>query len=195
MATAHLFIDYQNLHFSAWETFTSYGSAVYDSLIHPGKFGDQVLAARAARNFPELELTKIHVYRGLPSRKREPGQHARVQRQASNWTRDPRVVMSLRALKYPRDWPDEPSQEKGIDVLLAIQVVQASIESAADTLIVSTRDTDILPALELVQSTGNTALELATWKGQSELKMSPQPKSVSLDKPFYMRSRDTANYS
>ncbi|WP_440657195.1 hypothetical protein ACAD35_03001 (plasmid) [Clavibacter nebraskensis] len=195
MATAHLFIDYQNLHFSAYETFTRYGAQIYDSLISPGKFADQVAAARAARNFPAADITQIHVYRGLPSRRNEPNQHRRVQRQESNWTRDRRVKVNLRPLRYPRDWPDEPAQEKGIDVLLAIQVVQAALNTAADILIVATRDTDIVPALELVQSTGNTRLELATWKGQSELKFSPQPKGVLLDQSHYMKSRDTVNYA
>jgi hypothetical protein len=57
------------------------------------------------------------------------------------------------------------------------------------------RDTDILPRLEFVHSAGTTAVGLATGKNQSELKMSPQPKDVSLDKPHYMRSQDTTNYS
>lgn len=195
MATAHLFIDYQNVHFSAWETFTSYGSQVWDSLISPGKFGDQVMAARAKRNFPAADLETISVYRGIPNRNKEVKQNARVQRQASNWTRDRRVKMNLRPLRYPRDWPDEPSQEKGVDVLLAVELVQAAILNSADVLIVATRDTDIVPAIEVASRIANVRVELATWRGQSELKMNPQPKGVLLDKPEYMRSSDTFNYA
>ena len=194
MATAHLFIDYQNVHFTAWECFTSYGTQVWESLIHPGKFADQISAARDARGFEHVDFTKIHVYRGHPSRRNEPTQHARVQRQASNWTRDRRVEMNLRPLRYPRDWPDEPAVEKGVDVHLAIQVAQAAMEKWADVLIVATRDTDIVPALELVHKTDGVSLELATWAGQSELKLTQKTPVVRLDKGGYARSRDTNNY-
>lgn len=216
MATAQLFIDYQNLHFTAWECFTSYGTEVWQSLIHPGKFADQVRAARLARHFPDVDITAIHVYRGIPSRKNEPTQNARVQRQASNWTRDRRVKMNLRPLRYPSDWPDSKSQEKGVDVQLAIEVVQATMvaenrlaaaQREADAagvemtpiepevLIVATRDTDIVPALEIARASTAVQLELATWKGQSELKLSSKVRSVSLDKALYSKSRDTANYA
>lgn len=218
VATAQLFIDYQNLHFTAWECFTPYGTEVWQSLVHPGKFADQVREARLARHFPDVEITVIHVYRGLPSRRHEPTQHARVQRQASNWTRDRRVQMNLRPLRYPSDWPDSPAQEKGVDVQLAIEVVRATMnaESAAaraaelasgesdlasegaaepEILIVATRDTDIVPALEIARASSAVKLELATWKGQSELKLSSKVRSVSLDKPAYSKSRDMTNYA
>lgn len=193
MATAHLFIDYQNVHFTAWECFTTYGTPVWQSLINPGKFADVIKTARLAKHFDDVDITEIHVFRGLPSRRHEPTQHARVQRQASNWTRDRRVKMHLRPLRYPRDWPTEPSQEKGVDVALAIGVVQASLEGHADTLIVATRDTDIVPALDLVQA-GSVSLELANWKGQSALVLTPKARGVTLDDSAYRRSRDTASY-
>lgn len=195
MATAHLFIDYQNVHFTAWECFSSYGSPVYDSLIDPGKFGDQVLAARAARNFDPVDLEEIHVFRGWPSRRHEGQQHARVQKQASNWTRDPRVKMHLRSLQYPRDWPDEPAKEKGVDVELAVEVVRAAITRTADVIIVATRDTDIVPALDLVTTATASVVELATWDGQSELKVTSRPKTVRLGRSAFNRSRDTRNYA
>lgn len=195
MTTAKLFIDYQNLHFSAWEMFAAgLQTQVWECLIHPGKFADQVLAARLGKNWPEVDLTEIHVFRGLPSRRHEVKQHSRVQRQASQWTRDRRVKMHLRPLRYPRDWPDEPSQEKGVDVELAVEIVRAAITGAAETVIVATRDTDVIPALELVQSSTQSRVELVYWAGTSDLKLSPQPKFVSLNQSAYNRSRDTNNY-
>jgi uncharacterized LabA/DUF88 family protein len=159
------------------------------------KFADQVILARRAKGMPEVDLTEIHVFRGLPSRRHEPGQHARVQRQASNWTRDRRVSMYLRPLRYPRDWPENRSQEKGVDVALAIEIVRAAITGSADLVIVATRDTDVVPALELVQNDSDSTVELANWHGQSELKLSPQPDAVRLDKSAFQRSRDTYNYA
>jgi uncharacterized LabA/DUF88 family protein len=195
LTTARLFIDYQNLHFTAWECFTPYGSEVWQSLIHPGRFADQVSAARVARNFPDADIIGIHVYRGIPSRRHETTQNARVQRQASNWTRDRRVQMNLRPLRYPRDWPDSPSQEKGVDVHLAIDVVRAAMMKTADIVIVATRDTDIVPALEMVRESPDVSIELATWQGQSELKLKSRVRSVSLDKSAYSKSRDMTSYA
>lgn len=190
-----MFIDYQNVHFTAWECFSSYGTPVYDCLIDPGRFADQVLAAREERNFAEVDLTEIHVFRGWPSRRNEGTQHARVQRQASNWTRDRRVKMHLRTLQYPRDWPDEPAKEKGVDVELAIEVVRSGITSTADVVIVATRDTDIVPALDLVSASTSAVVELATWDGQSELKLASRPRVVRLGRAAFSRSRDTRNYA
>ena len=195
VATAHLFIDYQNLHMSAYELFAAYGAEKYDSLIHPAKFGDQTIYAREAASLPAATLEKIHVFRGLPSRKNEPNAHARNQRQASNWTRDRRVQMYSRPLRYPRDWPDERAQEKGIDVMLGITVVQAAIEGWADHLIICTRDTDLVPAFELAHKQGSCAIELVGWEGMSQLVFDTGKVAATFLKPAaYRASRDTRQY-
>lgn len=192
---AHLFVDYQNVHWSAFESFAPYGAQIYDSLIHPGKFADRITEARKAKHFPDAEIEKIHVFRGWPSRRHEGDMHARVQRQRSNWTRDRRVDVNLRTLRYPRDWPDTPSQEKGVDVAFAIAMVKCALAQEADVIIAATRDTDAIPALELISAQTDVRVELANWKGQSELKLTPQPPAVYLDKSEYNRSRDTFNYA
>ena len=195
MATAHLFIDYQNLHMSAHESFATYGSEKYDSLIHPGKFGDQTMLARVANQLPAATLEKIHVFRGLPSRKNEPNSNARNQRQASNWTRDRRVEVYSRPLRYPRSWPNERAQEKGIDVMLGITVVQAAMERWADHLIICTRDTDLVPAFELAHKQGSCAIELVGWDGMSQLVFDTGKVAATfLKEPAYRASRDTARY-
>lgn len=99
MPSAQLFIDYQNLHLSAYECFAPYGTEVHDSLIHPGKFGDQVLIARRANHFPDVSLEKIHVFRGLPSRNKEGKAHSRNQRRNRGgelgWSVPTRVTLAL----------------------------------------------------------------------------------------------------
>jgi uncharacterized LabA/DUF88 family protein len=192
---AHLYVDYQNVHFTAWECFSAYGTPVYQCLIDPGKFADQVLAARLDKGYQAVDLTEIHVFRGWPSRRNEGAQHARVQRQASNWTRDRRVKMHLRTLQYPRDWPETPANEKGVDVDMAIEVVRAGITGTADVIVVATRDTDIVPAIELVSASTGASVELAGWHGQSELKVAGASGSVLLQRPAFNRSRDTRNYA
>jgi uncharacterized LabA/DUF88 family protein len=195
VATAQLFIDYQNLHMSAYESFAAYGAEKYDSLIHPARFGDQTMLARTANKLPDATLEKIHVFRGLPSRRHEPDSNARNQRQASNWTRDRRVEVHSRPLRYPRDWPDERAQEKGIDVMLGITVVQAALERWADYLIICTRDTDLVPAFELAHKLGNCGIELVGWDGMSQLVFDTGKVSATfLKQSAYRASRDTAQY-
>jgi len=101
----------------------------------------------------------------------------------------------LRTLQYPRNWPTNSSKEKGVDVEMAIEIVRSAITGAADVLIVATRDTDLVRALDLVTATTQACVELATWQGQSELKIASQPKVVRLGKTEYNRSRDTNNYA
>ena len=70
------------------------------------------------------ELTKVLVYRGAPSNIREPRGYAASQSQRAWWTRDALVEVHYRTLRYPQHWPHEPAREKGIDVLLAVNLVK-----------------------------------------------------------------------
>src|SRR5690606_12595055 len=133
------------------------------------RFGDEVMNARRRNHFPEATLQRIHVFRGLPSRNREGKAHARNQRQASYWSRDPRVQVHSRPLRYPREWPSARAQEKGIDVLLGISIVQAAMERWADVLIICTRDTDLVPAFELAHRLDTCVIEQVSWDGMSQL--------------------------
>ncbi len=64
--------------------------------------------------------------------------------------------MHNRPLRYPYRWPDVPAREKGVDVMLAIYFVGAAIEAHADTLIIASRDTDLLPAVEMAVDFGKS---------------------------------------
>lgn len=122
----HMFIDYQNLHFSAGEAFAPAGTSPRDTLVHPGLFADQVMEVRDGLGKGGT-LERIHVYRGQASPSKEKLLAAATEAQASHWSRDPRVIMHRRSLRYPRDWPDKPSREKGVDVMLAIDLVRCAL--------------------------------------------------------------------
>lgn len=170
MATAHLFIDYQNLHLSAHECFGG-GLPIHRSLIHPGLFADQVQRVRNSLVYSPVTIEKIHVYRGQPSSEREVTPAARNKAQAAEWQRDRRVEVHTRTLRYPHDWPDTPSREKGVDVMLAVTLVRASIERWADVLILASRDTDLLPALEAARVIDGSIVEVAGWRPKSRLQI------------------------
>lgn len=185
-------MDYQNVHKTAWECFTSYGTPVYEALIDPCKFADQVAHKWTAGSREDLTIETVLVFRGLPDPRKESSLNSRVSRQNANWRRDTRVTVTTRPLRYPRDWPDEKAQEKGIDVMLALALVRAALEGNHHRIIVATRDTDLLPAIEMAEVERPGAVILANWEGQSTLK-STVP-SVTLGRSEYNKSRDTRDY-
>jgi uncharacterized LabA/DUF88 family protein len=195
MTTAHVFIDYQNVHLSAWECFASYSTPRHESLIHPGKFADAVTAVWNEQNDDDLRAVRVFVYRGLPDPRREGRQNSRVNQQHSHWARDDRVTVNARPLRYPREWPDERAQEKGVDVMLALGVVRCAIDSECDRVIVATRDSDILPAIEMAEVEKPGSVIIATWDGGSVLRAGSSVPIVRLDKRSYNRSRDTNRYN
>ena len=166
VATAHLFIDYQNLHLSGHDAFGQ--GPLHKSLIHPGLFADQVQAVRNAKVHTAVEIAEIHVYRGEPSSAHDAIAAARNKSQASEWTRDRRVEVHARTLRYPQD--GGPPREKGVDVMLAVDLVRCSIKSGADVIILASRDTDLLPALETAYDADGSLVEVAGWATQSRLR-------------------------
>jgi len=194
VASAHLFIDYQNVHLSAWELFSPYGAPKHEFLVDPSRFATQVSAAWASESGESLEVSEIVVFRGLPDPRKEREMNSRVSRQHSAWRRDPRVRVNTRALRYPRDWPDERAQEKGVDVMLALAVVRCALAGDCDKVIVATRDTDILPAIEMASEEKPGCIMVASWEGGSVLRAGADVHLIRLDKNAFARSRDTRKY-
>lgn len=165
-AIAHLFIDYQNLHLSGHETFGN--GPLHSSLIHPGRFADELESVRNAKVLQQVSIAQIHVYRGQPSSEHDVEAAARNKAQAAQWTRDRRVKVHTRTLRYPREGGSP--REKGVDVMLAVDLVRCSIEKVASVIILASRDTDLLPALETAYDIDGSIVEVAGWSGQSRLR-------------------------
>lgn len=194
MTTAHLFIDYQNLHLSAHECFAS-AMPIHHSLIHPGLFADQVEKVRNGLVHTQVKIERVHVFRGQPSTERELQAASRNKAQRAAWERDRRVSVASRTLRYPRDWPTTPSREKGVDVMLAVTLMRASIERWADVLILASRDTDLLPALEAAKDIDGSIVEVAGWRTLSRLRL-PNARlwATGLEAEHYEACRDRRQY-
>ncbi len=143
-------------------------------------------------------LEQVRVYTGRPDGERDPRTHAAHMRQCAAWERSGAVVIT-RPLRYPRDWPRDRAQEKGIDVQLAIDFVAGAIDDSYDTGIICSTDTDLLPALEFVASRfGRERAETAAWltggKG-SELRLrNPSTWCHRLEQTDYDAVRDPTDY-
>ena len=130
-------------------------------------------------------LARVRVYRGRPSRRRDPRSFAAFRRQTdAQVVRGGGLVTAIaRDIRYPPDWPQQPAQEKGIDVALAVDLVMMVARHECDVAIVFSSDTDLLPALEAVIALrlGEApACEVAAWVAPGARPRTLCPRGVTL---------------
>ncbi len=122
--------------------------------------------------------------------------------QTAAWERDPRVKVVRRDLNY-RGWPDHPPREKGVDVALAIDLVESAMLNQYDAAVIFTSDTDLLPAVEMAFRRTEPRIEIACWAGAKPLwfaaGLSALPKKYLpychfLSKAEFLAVRDTTDY-
>jgi len=175
----HLFIDYQNVHLVGHGLFAPTGTPPHQTLVDPRKLADVIDQKRLAAGKPGM-INAVYVFRGLPSNKHEPAANRRNKMQASEWTRDRRVAVTHRSLRYLDSWPTTPVREKGVDVLLAVRFVEEALKSQADVLILASRDSDLAPAIEMALGVANPPIvEVCNWDGGGRLR--PSAKSGTQD--------------
>lgn len=201
--TVCVLIDYQNIHLTAHDLFGSIGAPVRESLVHPLAFAERVLDVRSQRQeILAQKLTRlmaVKAFRGTPSNQREPGLYSAAQRQRAVWSRDPRVEVTYRTLRYPRDWGEpwcnERPREKGIDVLIALDLVELARIGSYDIVILASHDTDMEPAIERALKERRTRIETAGWQGARRLK--PRGQNIwhtALDGLEFAKTRDRRDY-
>lgn len=155
-----VFIDYQNVYKRGRAAF---GYGPDDWHIH-GQI--RPLAAGLVIRGPDetkRTLVGVHLYRGLPSGKHNPGAYAAAQRQVQAWRSTSRTLISVRSRPLNYRDPHRP-HEKGIDVALAVDFVMGFQRGDFDIGVIFSEDTDLHPALEAVgELAGSGHAELATW--------------------------------
>ena len=187
-----VFIDYENLRFSAVSRFHQAGSSRTDGHVDPVALARLLVRLRSH----ESELTEVRVYRGRPSSAHQPQAAAANDAQADAWARDRLVQVIRRDLRYPPNYPFAVAREKGVDVALAIDFVSLAYQGAYDVGIIVSRDTDLLPALEAVRDFGLARVEVAAWRNASRLNFpgSFLPWCHKLNRDDYESIRDTTDY-
>lgn len=179
-------VDYQNMHLTARGRFTPQGAPTHHSLLHPLNLANQVLAARSAaasaaaaakRKAPPhaatVKLDRVEVFRGLPSNAHDAKSYSRSLAQRAEWTRDQRVNVTYRPLRYQWENGIQVPREKGIDVLVALKLVELARTDDYDLVILAAHDTDLEPAIEAALSVAsvNTSIETTGWDGCKRLKV------------------------
>ena len=163
-----VFIDYQNVYHRARAAFGhERGPNPNAGHIYPHKIGG-LLCERGQSKDPDRVLTEVRVYKGLPDHRSGIDAQRYAARQTASWAKTPGVAVRSRPLDYyeaeKRGRTVWKGQEKGVDVMLALDLVEMARTGAFDTAVVFSADSDLLPALEQVVEIGKR-VETATWEG------------------------------
>ena len=162
-----VFIDYQNAYRGARQGF---GSGPSDPHV-VGQFDPFKLAELIATRQPPdpnakpRELVHVSVYRGLPGARQSPTGHKATQNQIARWNRTP-IPPGLQAEVYtrPLDYRTGEPREKGIDVVLALDLAFGAANGEFEVVVLLSGDSDLLPALERAAGSG-VLCETAAWVG------------------------------
>ncbi len=199
-----VFIDYENVYWAAREAFHRGGtSSGRMGHVEPSRLASLILGMSPAPR----RLEAIRVYRGMPSPFLDPRGYRAWRAQTARWEKSGASVIA-RVLRYPPGWPSPPPggrpQEKGIDVALALDVVDLAHRGAYDVAIIVSVDSDLLPAIEMLQrmreDAGAPRVEVAAWRPAGGY--APRLKASGgnvwchwLDEAAYRQVQDTTDYS
>lgn len=195
-----VYIDYENAYRHAREFF--HNDEPGDDRTN-GHFKPRALAealcAEYARKFPAgepLELISVQVFRGRPVQRYEPEAASAWNRQAEAWKADG-VLVNSAWLHY--DERGGRPREKGIDVLLALNVFRDAVGGSCDVAILFSRDSDFESVFDFVRGLPSPRPVVLTGGWLSGRKNSalhrPQAEQVLINPSTYDEScADDAQY-
>lgn len=162
-ANVVVLVDAQNVYKDAREQFFVPGASHVLGQFDPLELGKLIATRRPTGSEKEdRQLLEVRVYSGSPSPAKDPKSYAAHRRQRAAWETSG-VLCSLRPLRYPREYPALPPQQKGVDVSLAIDLVVLALDGVCDVLVVVSTDTDLMPAIEVAGTRGKAKVEVACW--------------------------------
>lgn len=192
-----LFIDYQNMYEDARAAYFQEGDLHVRGQFNPWELGELIASKQPIGSDDEREIKLVRLYTGIANPRKDPKTHAARERQINVWRKN-NVDVIGRSLKYPRNWPDDPAYEKGVDVALAVDCVVSAIEGECDVAVVASTDTDLRPALRFVAERENIEIEVAAWWNGIQKQLSRPGEGIwchRLSQDDYDLVSDTTNYS
>ncbi len=199
-----VYVDYQNVQYCArdmfWRTTPLPRTAGH---IDPLRFGNLLCDLGKPGN-PNRVLAGVRVYRGQPVPGLSRTKACRFfDRQVAGWRQTPDVEVFTRPLSYHRATNPDGSEywaarEKGVDVLMALDISIGARSDFYDVGIVASADTDLLPALEDALEVSKR-IETAVWgsPGNSAGPLRVKGRNLwnhYLGKAHFDLVRDNTNY-
>jgi len=141
------------------------GSNLYHSLkahfkrtdLDMGKFSNKLLDKR--------RLLRVYYYNARVGRREEPERYHDQQKFFNSVTAIPYCELRLGRLVY-HNWPNSPPYEKGVDILLATDMIAHAYKDNYDVAIVVAGDNDYVPAIQAVKDKGKN-VEVALFGKES----------------------------
>ena len=155
-----------------------------------------IAARREERIGRHQSLVMVGVYRGMPAPSRDRLEASRSARQVSRWRSEAdKAGAPLVVRTRPLNYKQGRAREKGIDVMLALDLAFGAHLDEFDAAVVFSGDTDLLPAVERARGFG-VDCDSASWVGGGRRL---QPPSVEyeyrLSRDDYRSVSDTTDYS
>jgi hypothetical protein len=160
------FIDWQNVYRTARDAFSLREMPNEHGNFSPFRLA-RILAAGNGRG-KSAELAFVEIFRGLPSPRHDRLGYAANRRQTAAWAAESNGLIRphMRPLRYSRNFPQEPAVEKGVDVQLAVNAVEATLRGRCEVAIIFSHDSDLLPVPETIaRLVGTRRVETASWAG------------------------------
>jgi uncharacterized LabA/DUF88 family protein len=199
MPNVIVFIDAQNAYMTARDAFGWSGEIGRFGSYRPLLLGRVLAAGR--------DLKQVRIYTGVPSNEKDKTGYQANQRRIASWKAEGSGLVEVfeRTLKYA---PRQPPREKGVDVLLAVDLVRLALEDEGfDVAVLLSGDTDLVPAVEfVVDHKGSTSIESAMWEplpncecaeplGVSTEAGRPQIARRKVTYDEFMRAADKRNFN
>ena len=171
-----VFIDYQNVQYTARGLFWPEDPPPPRTAGHvdPVRFAELLCDLGRDRD-PTRVLAGVRVYRGQPVAGRSRDNAVRFfDRQVAHWQQEDTIELRSRPLRYHRAANPDGSEywagrEKGVDVMLALDICVGARSNSYDIAVVASADTDLIPALEDAVRVGKW-VETATWQDPDQIR-------------------------
>ncbi|MFC2067877.1 NYN domain-containing protein [Chloroflexota bacterium] len=146
------------------------GSNMYHSLKHfcnrtdieIGKFCNKLLEKR--------RLIRVYYYNARVGQREEPERYRDQLKFFGSMTDTPYFELRLGRLVY-NNWPNSPPYEKGVDILLATDMITHSFKNNYDTVILVAGDNDFVGAIQAVKDNGKNVEVALFGKEQTSIQL------------------------
>lgn len=157
------------------------GSNLYHSLKHFFKRSDIDIGRFCTKLMDKRRLIRIYYYNAQVGRREEPERYQNQQKFFAGVSAIPYTELRLGRLVYS-NWPNSPPYEKGVDILLATDMITHSYKNNYDTAVLVAGDNDFVPAIQAVKDNGKN-MEVALFgKERTSLQLRKvADKVVTLD--------------
>ena len=129
------------------------GSNLYHSLKHYFKRTDIDMGKFASKLLDKRRLIRIYYYNAIVGQREEPERYRDQQSFFAGVTAIPYTELRLGRLVY-NNWPSSPPYEKGVDILLATDMITHGYKNNYDVAILVAGDNDFVGALQAVKDNG-----------------------------------------